>query len=119
MKTLTHCPKCHGPLLSEYIGNRGLGLLWKKDCYSFVDHRFYSRSSASDENKLYDMQVSITMNPYTYANWNFFYNDLDIRKKVDSDELLRPLIIPYFDPEPLINDYDKLINKIKTLIIFS
>jgi len=30
MKTLTHCPKCHGPLLSEYTGNKGLSLLWKK-----------------------------------------------------------------------------------------
>ena len=57
------------------------------------------------------------MNPYTYGNWNFSRQELDIRKVV-YDELLRPLIIPYFDPEPLINNYAKLINKLKLYMVF-
>jgi hypothetical protein len=119
VKTLTHCPKCHDPLLSTYIPEvGGSTAFWIKDCSTHLNHKFSSITSVMDENKLYDLEISITMIPCIYAVWYLQSQILHIRKSINKQDFYI-LTVPYFDPEPYINDYDKLINKIKIYMVMS
>jgi hypothetical protein len=114
MKTLTHCPICNNVLYSTYT-------IIHKNCDIYSDHKFYSTTSVSNENKLQYMQISVNMIPYAFAFWNFKHKKLSIRKYIE-DNIgcgFTTLYIPYFNPSQYINNYDKLLNKIKTYVIFS
>jgi hypothetical protein len=108
MKKIINCPKCHN-LLVNYMDN-----FW--DCFKYNDHRFLS-TTKTNSNELTQIQISFDLNNLdAFVVWNFVPKELSIFSNKDN---VYGISIPYFDPEPFINDYDKLINKIKLYMLFS
>jgi hypothetical protein len=114
VKTLTHCPKCKGPLLSNWKEYLQGGGYWTKDCWAFLDHKFFSRTQVENSDDLFDAHIAISMSPFMLAIWNFKVEILHISKFYDGHD---SFIIPYFEPD--FSDYKKLINKLSTYITFS
>lgn len=105
---LIKCPKCGDVLLKEYNSFDEC----YKSCENRIDHKINIRSSANDKLKL----IAINIDPMVKVIWNFRLEviqiqDLNItRVPVNSN-------VPFFKPNLL--EYDKLLNKIRTYILFS
>jgi hypothetical protein len=110
MKTLTRCPKCKIPLKSEYQSLVDGTGYWNKSCWS-PNHRFYTRTVPGNDDEAADMLISLSTKKFIMAVWRFNKKTLKIRTS-DSPEYS----IPFFEPD--LTDYNKLIDKIKTYIVF-
>jgi hypothetical protein len=119
MKPLTHCPKCHNQLVFRLIITLGSYAAWEKECSNHKGNKFLCRTSFINE-ILNDLHIYIDRDAIlsTYAHWNFKNNILIINKVYNNGELFS-LVVPFFDPQPYMNDFDKLIKKLKIYIILS
>jgi hypothetical protein len=113
MKALSHCPKCHNPLMNTYkrgpTPNQGY---WIKDCIHFTDHNFLSRTIQNDDNQLSDLQIAIRMKPYIVASWDFCENTLKITYTIDNI-----IYLPFFEPD--FADFSALVKKLRTYLVFA
>lgn len=117
MKTPSNCPICQKPLLNEEKLSTGFPC-WEKKCMG--NHYLVMTTKPGYDDQL--AFLSLQLSPKCFVNWNFFVpgicwlSDAPIkiqasRKKVRIERL------PFFEPD--FSDYKKLLNKIKTLILFS
>jgi hypothetical protein len=112
MKALTHCPKCH-ELLTDSLNSKPKSKYL--DCIKYTTHSFLSNKINDNDNQLSYIQIGFCNNNLRMVvSWNFPCKEVKICSSVN----LRGISIPYFDPEPYMNNYDKLINKLKLYILF-
>lgn len=117
MKPPSICPKCHGPLVNTLLNGRGMSV-WKKACETKLNHGFICLVREKDSVIL---GIGIMLNRQTSlkAFWDFVKN----RVLVHKSEMYVPfpadnaLQIPWFEPN--IDEYNKLIDKVKKYITFS
>jgi hypothetical protein len=119
MKIPTKCPCCHDPLLSSYQESRSGPGKWKKTCANKLSHKF---TCMHDDNSEELILIGVELSSKVYATWW-----LDGQKLVISS-VVPPLTsiyssresyiwLPYFEPD--ISNYKKLIDKLKTYLVFS
>jgi hypothetical protein len=113
MKVLSHCPKCHGPLLNEAVPTISLPY-WTKSCLNKPDHKFIITTVPGNDDLIVRITLQVktdlmvTWDPTTSKCW------------VSDDWDLFPhpaMYIPYFEPD--LSDYQKLIDKVKLYVLFS
>ena len=111
MKTFSHCPKCHGPLLNDPPFTIGKGY-WLKWCNKYTDHFVKIKTVPGDDDKI--SSLTIFLGPDKLFTW---FPEAEICWSSKTWDLECCVMIPYFEPD--FSDYRKLINKIKTYLLFS
>lgn len=116
MKTPTVCPKCHGPLLSTEVQLRSGVSIWKKTCASRLDHVFTCLTKRGDDDTVDLIGIMLNRDIQLRANWDFTRRQIKVHRG-KPDMKLNGLEIPWFEPD--LDDYDKLVDKIKKYVVFS
>lgn len=116
MKTPTICPKCHGPLLNTELSLRNGASVWKKTCTDKLNHHFTCITRPNNDDLVEIVVIKINRGgTLLKVGWYFTTRMLMVYKEiVDSDDAIK---IPWV--EPTIHEYDKLVEKIKTYMVFS
>lgn len=120
MKTFSHCPKCHKPMLHEEM-RKGKGIsTWNLSCQS-IDHEIIAVTAHGNDNELVTFIVAIKMASQTsdrvYVHWNFDMDQVFIVNGWSVANFRNPPLLPYFEPD--LSQYDKLIKKLRTYLTFS
>lgn len=108
MKLPSKCPACGDIMLTDFLGKS----MVTKKCTKRLDH-WIKMTSYSDE--VSNIQIKVSFNPPLWATWDFFMNMIHINP-VEIPKAAG-LIIPIFEPD--LTNYRKLIDKLKTYIVFS
>lgn len=119
MKTPTICPKCHEPLVNTALKLRSGTIVWKKACKDKLDHEFLCIVKDEDNVVILTGMV-LNRNTSLKVCWDFINNKIVIHKGETIRFPFRGkgiLEIPWFEPN--MDEYDKLINKVRKLITFS
>lgn len=116
MKTPTTCPKCHRPLLSYELSLRGGVSVWKKTCTDKLNHRFTCVTKQNDDDSVEIIVIGINRgNVPLKISWYFTPRMLMVYRDIPgSDDSIK---IPWVEPN--LDTYDKLVEKIKTYVVFS
>jgi hypothetical protein len=86
------------------------------NCLGYFDHGFLSGTKNHSDELTYMLITFYNNLLIVNVQWDFVNKELRIYSDNPGSKLI---LVPYFDPEPYINNYDKLINKIKLYIVFS
>lgn len=126
MKNLIDCPKCYEPLLNGVIELKSGAEAWKKVCDKKIDHSFIYLTKEGKEDLVLAIGMTLNSNKSLKVFWDFVCRKIIVHKGksiVDPIYVRSPIIanevleIPWFEPN--IDEYDKLIDKIKKYVIFS
>lgn len=110
MKMPTHCHFCGDILVTSYDKDDTILI---KVCKKRVNHEIsYFADVPTDE--VYKVRIKIPGKPIKYATWVFTKKELFIMAITGKSNLAH---LPYFEPE--LTDYNKLVAKVKTYILFS
>ena len=116
MITLSKCPKCGDNLLNELIDDVEM----VQSCNKRMAHRFYLLFN-TETNEPVTMTYYHNMKRIIY--WDFIDKRINIKKvvsmKIDlkQPKLNQPSIIPWFEPD--LSNFNQLIKKIDTYVLFS
>ena len=118
MKDFVNCPKCHGVLKHDYafIGPNEEVLI--RTCEQ-VSH-YFKCVSDSQTNELQRVTIRISTSPLIKVSWNIEDKKIIVNKGTLQEALSNDggeMQLPFFEPD--FSDYNKLISKIKTYLIFS
>ena len=107
------CPVCHGPLLNNYMYLPDTEQLYKK-CNKNINHdiTFYGYWDGADKDDNVSI-MEIRNKGKSIIQWHFTYEE----KRITVFTTDKRCQLPYFEPD--FSNYKKLLNKIKTYIIFS
>lgn len=114
------CPKCGDPLLVEHMTEIRYHL-WRGMCARRLDHKFsvfyYMNVAAEFIDKVDYMSIRVFNN--INVTWDFIHKRIAIGKEniALKNYLNSTQYIPYFEPD--LSNYDKLVSKLKTYVIFS
>lgn len=117
------CPKCHSPLTQEempFVRDVNLskikksdmrkGKIWKKFCNRHLNHTF---------SLIFDINTEMTISTHislptkkSFTVYSWYYRDQKLQITTDSSND----ILPWFEPD--FNQWNKLINKLKTYTLF-
>lgn len=112
----TQCPACGDVLLNEEVPTLQ-GSTWRKSCTKRLDHKFSAESSI-DSNLTSCINIEVA--PNLTAVWFINLERLVVMKGTfmfKPKAVLSADQLPFFDPD--LSDYKKLVDKIKTYVMFS
>jgi hypothetical protein len=109
------CPKCRNPLKTTFYETIDGCEYCEKECRRHLDHSIWMRSQKRNLNLIYVLELMIKHNPYIYCYWNMSDSLCRIIRHVPIGAI--PLELPYFEPD--LSNYDKLVQKMQTYLIFS
>jgi hypothetical protein len=109
MKLPIDCPFCNNIMITDFpVGSDNF---ISKECFKRLDHKIkFISTPVNDE--VTQIIIRISDKPITYAKWIF--NKSVVRIESSSKQ---NIYLPWFEPE--LNDYCKLVDKIRTYVIFS
>lgn len=124
MKAPSKCPFCNDPLMNDFQ------LSFQKEtqtkyCSKRVNHNFRC-SSHIDTDEIFIISIIMSHNPFMKAIWNFTDKKLSVLGKRPMNNLAGKTLtdivatridLPYFIPD--LSNWNILINKIKTYLVFS
>jgi hypothetical protein len=110
MKTPSRCPFCSGPLRHDYVPAAPKVEYLNLVCDKKVGHSIIIRPCYS--NNEYVDWISIPMDPHRQILWH-----MGIASLVLNTDRGQNFYLPFFEPN--LTNYRKLIDKIKTYILFS
>lgn len=121
MKIPTSCPCCHDPLMNTYLETRSGPGNWKKTCANKLNHKFTClHTDFSEELSMISVEITNKIN----ATWWPLSKTLVVSAvdAVSQDRFSNKgksnhNFLPYFDPD--FSNYKKLIDKLKTYVVFS
>lgn len=110
MKRFPNCPFCGDPLL-----NRDHGIIEHQSCKKHPTHQLQVVIGNDDE--VQKISVLVSFEPIIWVTWHFLSEEVRVHNfnKVLSKIMGDPL--PWFEPD--LTDYHKLVDKLKTYILFS
>src|SRR5574338_714815 len=114
MKMPTHCTFCNDVMVIEYFPNHEE--IYSKKCARRVNHNVQFFAETKDD-EVYKMSTSFFIKATRFnTTWVFTHKELFV---ISSDPFGSPKVInlPFFDP--ILNNYHRLIDKIKTYLVFS
>lgn len=109
MKMPIKCPICGDVLVNEYVDVAGGTMLTKK-CYKRINHKILFRAYNKDHDNV-DL-ISIPWERTDVINW-YFGSKMCVLNPLKDDHYY----LPFFEPD--FSNYNKLIDKIKTYLMFS
>lgn len=114
MKTPINCPICGDPLLNIFPPAEGIGQPEQitKHCSRRVTHNL---AMICDGDDVLSVSIGINSTNQLQARWLFNLKEVWIWEGQSS--MPPDLRIPWFEPD--FSDYKKLLNKIKTYVVFS
>lgn len=104
------CPVCGDVMMTEFDNSSVV----TKKCYKYPSH-WIRLTSCDVDNEIYKIQILVSNEPLVYATWHFLSKELRIHGRELTRLVGTPL--PWFEPD--INDYRKLVEKMRTYIVFS
>jgi hypothetical protein len=109
MITPIHCPFCGDVLLTTYKGDSVL----LKTCDRRIGHEIsYFANVPTDT--VYKVKIRIDGTPVKYVTWVFTKKELFLIARTGQSNIT---YLPYFEPD--LTNYNKLVDKIRTYILFS
>lgn len=129
MKIPTKCPCCNDPLLSSFQESKSGPGKWKKTCANKLSHKF---TCMHDDNSEELTLIGVELSNKIYATWWLEGQKLVISSVIPPipSSVIPPvpstslyssresyIWLPYFDPD--LSNYKKLIDKLRTYIVFS
>lgn len=111
------CPVCHYPLVNDYVPNKDQTERLVKKCTHMLNHKliFGSHYKRHDEITMIELHFDFPL----IINWGYIDEQLThcylTKGPITTDNL--PMPLPNFEPD--FSDYKKLVNKIKTYMVFS
>lgn len=110
----SNCPICQEPLLNDFRDKPSKHAFgWQKTCNNKLDHFFYCAAKTAEDTNVYFISTSMRSNKKVVANWVLPEKTLVITGSVSD----KRLVIPWIEPD--FSNYSKLVNKIKTCLVFS
>ena len=110
---LTHCPFCTATLTDIWISVSRRGCL--KECNKNANH-FYQCQIYKDNVIMFNIRVDKLQRLYAY--WLPTAKIFSINEKSEcGNRIDTKFFLPWFEPD--LSDYDKLLKKIKSYIVFS
>ena len=105
-----HCPVCGDPLLTSYDDDDTILI---KVCKKRITHEIsYFADVPTDT--VYKVTIRIWGAPVKYVTWVFTKKELFITAKTGKSNIT---YLPYFEPD--LTNYQNLVEKVKTYILFS
>lgn len=120
MKIYSRCPICNNPMVTSFGDSKVPGIKQIKsisiqECIKYLSHKI-SIYSISSTQEIYKIELMINTNPMQYVVWAYTYMECWIFSEKE-DGTFTKTILPFFDPD--LSNYKKLIEKVKTYLIFS
>lgn len=101
------CPVCHDVLLNEYIERLDGGSKLRKVCQNKLNHNI---TWVSKQSPNYDDIEFIFLKGNPNIVWNLANKEIYVKKLYNT-------IIPFFEPD--FSNYQNLLHKLKTYLLFS
>lgn len=111
MKLPIRCPFCNDIMLTDFLV-KGMGEV--KYCNLRPSHHIRLSSRFDSDDEVFEIILRISIEPVTYIKWLFASES--VRVEIPGIGA-KPLRLPWFDPD--LSDYNKLMEKIKTYLLFS
>jgi hypothetical protein len=111
MKTPSNCPFCGDPLLNEFIKTVEGACYTNKICNKRLDHKIIIRPCLRNDD--YVDWICIPYSKDANILWHMGPGSLIISNTTNGNRLY----LPFFQPD--LSNHKKLLNKIKTYILFS
>jgi hypothetical protein len=118
MKDFPNCPKCGGILQNDYAPIGPHEEVLTKICKK-SDH-YFKCTLDSNSNKVERVTIRISTAPFIKVSWNIDSSKVIVTKGTLKEALEKgggDFELPFFEPD--FTNYDRLVEKIKTLLIFS
>jgi hypothetical protein len=112
MKAPIKCPCCGDPLLNIFPPAEDLTNKHSKYCNRRVTH---SIAMIVEDDEVTSLSIGISHKTQLQATWMFGMREIWVLDPSNKDKIVTT--IPYFEPN--LADYRRLINKIKTYLVFS
>lgn len=112
MKAPIKCPVCGDPLLNIFPPAEDLTTRFTKKCDRRVDHQIVMQV---EDDEVTFLTILVSPKTMLKAGWSLTSKKFRVwRQQRNADSGIE---LPYFEPD--LSDYNKLINKIKTYLVFS
>lgn len=114
MQLPNHCPICKGVMLTEFTG----AYITMKNCLKNVSHGIKFVAVGTTDTVL-DVELRLTSNPEIWAQWDLEGKLLTIlaANPTPPGPYKKNMVLPFFYPD--VYSYRKLIDKLKTYLVFS
>jgi hypothetical protein len=112
MKPPTKCPYCGDPLLNIFPPAEDFSDKHSKYCNRRTDHAI---AMIVEDDEVTSLSIGISHKTQLQATWIFNMREIWVIDLSDKDKIITT--IPYFEPD--LSKYRKLVNKIKTYLVFS
>ena len=112
MKAPTHCPVCGDAMLNTFPPAEDLNDRVTKSCTRRLDHKI---TMIVDGNEV--SQMGVDLGNGQEGIWLFTLNALWIQAAISSKNPKNTVVLPFFEPD--LSDYKKLVEKVKTYLVFS
>lgn len=119
MMIFTRCPKCGDPLVNDFLPSfPGTDDLLRKSCKKRLNHQFQCLIDQKD-NSLHSVTVAISLNPLIRVAWYFKTREFLLATGTIEQVVANhsEVELPFFEPD--FSDYDRLVAKVKTYVMFS
>lgn len=114
MKTPACCPCCGGPLRNDFSPKDHLIL----SCDKRVNHKFVGYCFKNQYDTMYKASIMVDSASQLEACWWFSPKEMAVYNlDINSKEGKNVVWLPWFEPD--FANYKRLIEKVKTYIIFS
>lgn len=112
MKVPINCPVCGDPMLNTFPPAEDLNNRVTKSCTSRLNHKIVVLVDGDEVN-----QMSIDLGNGLEAIWLFLMGKIWIQPTKGSKREDNFVILPFFEPD--LTNYNKLVDKVKTYLVFS
>ncbi len=109
MKAPKNCPVCGDPMLNTFPPAEDLSDRVTKQCNKRLSH---SLTITCDGDVVASISIRLDSAGRREANWYFYINELWI-----ADGGKDAVALPFFEPN--LSNYKKLVDKVKTYLVFS
>ena len=117
MKSLTKCPVCSDSLLNTSMRLKSGNNIWLKTCVNRLGHNVSCSTKVNNDDELSTLSFVIDSKSQLRVTWFFDDKLVFIHKSSVNLAKKNGQMIPYFEPD--LSNYKKMLEKIKTYLIFS
>ena len=114
MKAPIKCPVCGDPMLNTFPPAEDLTTRVTKSCTRRLDHKITMIADGDEVS-----QMSIDLGNDLEAIWLFLMNKIWVQPRYNNGSKSKKnfVILPMFEPD--LSNYKKLVDKVKTYLVFS
>lgn len=112
MKAPIKCPICDDAMLNIFSPAEDLHERVTKSCTNKIDHKL---NMIVDGNEV--SQMSLDLGNGQEAIWLFTLNAVWVQSAKYNKNPINTVVLPFFEPD--LSNYKKLVEKVKTYLVFS